>query len=785
MIRQIDDRFILDTENTTYAFRVLPTGQPEHLYYGRRIRLDDESGTYTDALCEKHEFAPGNNIVYDDKTQNYSLNDMRLEFSSNGKGDNREPFLELVHEDGSRTSDFVYTGARISNEKRTLSNLPSSYDTDREASTLILTLTDRNYDLSVELTYHVFEDCDVITRSASITNNGTGSVRILRFMSVQIDTNDGERIMTTFNGAWIREMKRVDRKLTRGRFVNDSCVGASSSTANPFVMFSEKCTCENSGPVYGFNLIYSGNHTEIAEVSEFGKLRFLAGINPKGFEYELAPGETFESPEAVMTFSSGGFNGMSHNMHRFVTDHILNPRWAKEERPVLLNSWEAAYFDISESKLLKMAKAAKSVGIELFVMDDGWFGHRDDDKTSLGDWYPNTKKLPHGVKGLADKIHDMGLKFGIWVEPEMISEDSDLYRAHPDWAMKIPGKPHSPGRNQMILDLANPEVCDHLISVLSELFETGGIDYVKWDMNRNESDVYSPYLPPARQGETSYRYMTGLYRILSALTEKFPDILFEGCASGGNRFDLGMLCYFPQIWGSDDTDASERVDIQTGYSYAYPPVCVSAHVSSVPNHQTLRVTPLETRFNVAAFANLGYECNLCDMDQATLDEVKKQVLLYKEWRSVFQNGRFYRGETVDDGNVVTWNVVSSDGSSSAGMMFRRLAVPNDQRGVLKMHGLEGDKKYRFYSLPFKMDVRLFGDLINMISPVHVKNGSMVHDIISRFVKLDGEHEDTVIFGDALDAAGVELSPAYSSTGFNERTRVFPDFASRLYFAQRL
>ncbi len=785
MIRQTDDKFVLDTKSTTYAFRVLPTGQLEHLYYGKKIRLDDESGIYTDALCEKHEFAPGNNIVYDDKTQNYSLNDMRLEFSANGKGDNREPFIEVVHEDGSRTSDFVYTGAVIGKDKRVLINMPSSYDAQRDASTLTVTLSDKNYDLSVELIYHVFEDCDVITRSAALINNSKSNVKILRFMSVQIDTNDSNRVLSTFNGAWIREMKRVDRKLSRGRFVNDSCVGASSSTANPFVMFSKKCTCENLGPVYGFNLVYSGNHTEIAEVSEFGKLRFLSGINPKGFEYDLASGETFESPEAVMTFSDEGFNGMSHNMHRFVREHILRGRWAKEERPVLLNSWEAAYFDISESKLLKMAKAAKSVGIELFVMDDGWFGRRDDDKSSLGDWYPNTKKLPHGVKGLSEKIHDIGLKFGIWVEPEMISEDSDLYRAHPDWAMRIPGKPHSPGRNQMILDLANPEVCDHIITVLSDLFETGGIDYVKWDMNRNESDVYSPYLPPLRQGETSYRYMTGLYRILSALTEKFPDILFEGCASGGNRFDLGMLCYFSQIWGSDDTDASERVDIQTGYSYAYPPVTVSSHVSSVPNHQTLRVTPLETRFNVAAFANLGYECNLCDMDQATLDEVKKQVLLYKEWRSIFQNGRFYRGETVDNGNVVTWNVVSADGSASAGMMFRRLAVANDQRGVLKMHGLEGDKKYRFYSLPFKMDVRLFGDLINMISPVHVKNGSMIHDIISRFVKLDGEHEDTVTFGDALDLAGVELSPAYSSTGFNERTRVFPDFASRLYFAQKL
>ncbi len=784
MIRHIGETFILDAGNTTYAFRILPTGQLEHLYYGRKITLCDDSGAVADAVIEKHEFAPGNNIVYDEDTQNYSLNDMRLEFSSGGKGDNREPFVEIVYPDGSMTSDFVYEGFVISDSKEALATLPSSYDTDGKASDLKISLRDRNSDLVVELSYHVFEDCNVITRSARLINKGKSNVSIKRFMSVQIDTNDSDRIFTTFNGAWIREMGKKDHELGRGKIINDSCVGSSSSTANPFVMFGKKCTSENTGNVYAFNLVYSGNHTEIAEVSEFGKLRFLSGINPRGFMYILEAGMDFEAPEAVMTFSSEGFNGMSHNMHRFVTDHILRGKWAKEVRPVLLNSWEAAYFDISESKLLKMAKEAKSVGIELFVMDDGWFGHRDDDKSSLGDWCPNKKKLPQGVRGLSDKIHGLGLKFGIWVEPEMISEDSDLYRQHPDWAMRIPGKPHSLGRHQMILDLANPEVCDHLISVLSELFETGGIDYVKWDMNRNESDVWSPYLEPGRQQETAHRYMTGLYRILATLTGRFPDILFEGCASGGNRFDLGMLCFFSQIWGSDDTDAVQRVGIQTGYSYGYPPVTVSSHVSSVPNHQTLRITPLETRFNVAAFANLGYELNLCDMSPAMLDEIKKQIILYKEYREVLQNGRFYRGDMTDD-NTVTWNIVSADRSRSVAMMFRKLAVPNDQRGVLKMHGLEGDKKYRFYNLPFKLDIRLFGDLINTISPVHVKNGSGMHDFISRFVKLDGEVEDMAVYGDVLSEAGVELSPAFSSTGFNERTRVFPDFASRLYFTERI
>ncbi|MCR5591938.1 MAG: alpha-galactosidase [Lachnospiraceae bacterium] len=782
MIRQIDNAFILETDNTAYVFTVIDIGYLEHLYYGRRIRLEDSKTI--EALIEKHEFVPGNNNVYNEENSSFTLNDIRLEFSANGKSDNREPFIEVVHADGSRTSDFVFESAKIINGKIPLSTLPSSYDKGGECSALIITLADRQYDLAVELSYYVFEKCDVITRSAKLINRGKDSARILRFMSMQIDTDRKDMIFTTFNGAWIREMGRVDHELKRGRIVNDSCVGASSSTANPFVMFSEKSTSENSGRAYGFNLIYSGNHTEIAEVSEFGKLRFLSGINPKGFEFCLEPGSEFEAPEAVFTFSDEGFNGMSYNMHRFVSDHILRGEWANMERPVLLNSWEAAYFDITEFKLLRMARKAKSVGIELLVMDDGWFGKRNDDRSSLGDWYPNKRKLPGGVKGLSKKIHDLGIGFGIWVEPEMISEDSDLYRAHPDWAMKVPEKPHSPGRNQMILDLANPEVCTYLENTLTDLFETGNIDYVKWDMNRTMSDVYAPSLAPSQQGETAHRYIMGLYGILDKLTKRFPDILFEGCASGGNRSDLGMLCYFSQMWGSDDTDASERVAIQTGYSYGYPLRTVGAHVSSVPNHQTLRVTPLETRFDVAAFGALGYECNLCDLDTGTLEAIREQISLYKKWRSVFQMGRFYRGENIYDGNTASFNAVSADRSRGVALYYRKLSVPNDQSGTIKMHGLEKDALYRFYNRPFKLDVRMFGDLINMIAPVHVKNGSAVHDLVSKFVKLDGEQEDYTVYGDVLSEAGVHLLPAFSSTGFNSRTRVFPDFSSRLYFAEK-
>lgn len=785
MIRHIGNAFILDTANTTYAFRVLEIGYLEHLYYGRKIRIEDDDEGAVDALIEKHEFVPGNNNVYDSNNGSFTLNDIRLEFSTRGKGDNREPFLEIINTDGSRTSDFVFEDAKITGHKEPMSTLPSSYDEDREGSGLVITLFDRNSELAVELIYHVFEDCDVITRSAKLVNRSRDDVTIRRFMSMQIDSYDSDYVYTTFNGAWIREMGRYDHVLERGKIINDSCVGASSSTSNPFVMFATKNTDENTGTAFGFNLIYSGNHMETVEVSEFGKMRFLSGIAPSGFEYRLAAGEVFEAPEAVMTVAFNGYNSMSHNMHAFVEDHILRGRWAKAERPVLLNSWEAAYFDISESKLLKMAQKARDVGIELFVMDDGWFGHRDDDKSSLGDWYVNKKKLPGGVKGLSDKVHSLGLKFGIWVEPEMISEDSDLYRSHPNWAMRISGRPHSTGRNQMILDLANHEVCEYITDVLTELFASGNVDYVKWDMNRTMTDVYAPSLDAARQGETAHRYIMGLYGILSALTQRFPDILFEGCASGGNRFDLGMLCYFSQIWGSDNTDALERVKIQTGYSYGYPLRTVGAHVSSVPNHQTLRVTPLETRFNVAAFCALGYECNLSDFDSETLAAIKDQVSLYKEWRSVFQTGKFYRGQNIYDGNTATFNVVSSDRTRSAAFMFQTLTIPNDQRGNIKLYGLSEEYKYHFHNRPFKVDVRLFGDLINTIAPVHVKNGSALHDIISKFVKLDGEQEDICVYGDVLEHAGVMLAPKFSSTGFNDRTRVFPDFASRLYFAEKV
>ena len=811
MIQRKNHCFILETKNTSYCFRVLETGHPEHLYYGRKITLPEDVNA--EVLTEKHTFLPGNTNAYcgagggsdetagqqtKDKREagNFSLEDICLEMSSYGKGDIREPFLEVIHADGSYTSDFLFEKAEISKGKEPFQTLPGSYDEKGEVEHLCITLKDWSYHLLLELHYYVYEDCDVITRSARLINESNDTVRLTRLMSMQLDFDMSCFIFTTFTGAWAREMKRTDIRMQAGKHVNASYTGTSSNRANPFVMLSRPETSQDMGDCYGFNLIYSGNHYEAAEVSGYGKTRIVAGINPQSFAFLIEPGEDFEAPEAVMSFSHEGYNGMSRHMHSFVREHVVRGSWKHKVRPVLLNSWEAAYFDINESKLLRLAKAGKEAGIELFVMDDGWFGTRNDDTQSLGDWEVNRKKLPEGVDGLAKKIKAMGLDFGIWVEPEMVNVKSRLYETHPDWVLQIPGKPHSEGRNQRILDLTRKEVQDFVIEEMSRVFSSAEISYVKWDMNRTFTDYYSENLPTERQGEVAHRYVMGLYRCMDELTKRFPEILFEGCSAGGNRFDLGILCYFPQIWASDDTDALCRCEIQTGYSYGYPMSVVSAHVSSCPNHQTLRITPLETRFQTACFGICGYECNFCDMGKEDFAAVKEQISLYKKWREVLQTGTFYRGRTFadsahgaesvlqqSDGNITEWTCVSPDGTKAVGFLMQKLVTPNTQYQYYKPKGLRTDSLYHFYNRNLKYNVKEFGDLVNTVSPIHVKQDSLLHNVIARFVKLDGETEDYHAYGDALMYGGVRLKQSFGGTGYNSEVRYFPDFASRLYFME--
>ena len=783
MIEYIDGAFGLHTENTSYVFAVLPTGQLEHLYYGKRIRLNKGAVA---ALREKHSFAPGNTVIYDDKHPEYSLEDMKLEMSSYGKGDIREPFVGLVYPDGSRTSDFVYKGYELISGKPELDTLPSSYcDKNQadEAITLKITLVDRHYPVELELFYYVYEKENVVCRSSRLINNGYDSIEVKRLMSLMLDMDGAGYIMSTFNGAWAREMNRHDTVVAAGKLVNASYTGTSSSRANPFVMLTAAGTSEAAGECYGFNLIYSGNHYEVLEVNSFGKSRFVSGINPQSFSWRLEPGETFEAPEAVMTYSKDGCNGMSHNMHAFVREHIVRGEWKHKDRPVLLNSWEAAYFDINERKLCELAKAGKAAGIELFVMDDGWFGERNDDRHSLGDWQVNRHKLPNGLKGICDKINALGIDFGIWVEPEMVNTDSRLYREHPDWAVDIPGQAHSEGRNQRMLDLCNPKVQDYIIESMTRVFSSANIAYVKWDMNRIFSDYYSKYLKDIGrpQGEMAHRYVMGLKRIMKCLTEKFPKILFEGCAAGGNRFDLGILCYFPQIWASDNTDAVCRTAIQEGLSYGYPMSTVSAHVSACPNHQTLRVTPLATRFNVAAFGVCGYECNLAEMKKEDVSEIKEQISIYKRWRHTMQFGTFYRQRT---GNIHQWTVVSPDKSRAVGLVMQELVQPNTQSDSYNAEGLLEDALYHVYNRNLRYNVKEFGDLINTAAPVHIRQGSILHNVVAKFVTMPGELEDYELYGDTLMNAGIRLKQAFSATGFSDEVRHFPDFASRLYFIEK-
>lgn len=766
MIRKIDEYYVLDTCDTTYAFRVMPTGHLEHLYYGDRIAAD--SAEDLAPLVEKRAFAPCNSCIYKSPegeviSPELSLEDVRLEMSTCGKGDNRESFIEIVNSDGSYTSDFLFDSATVEDVKPEYNTMPTSYydnKADGANNVLRVVLRDVSSSLTLEIIYSVFEKSNVITRMTRLINESDSRISIKKIMSTQLDLQGTGFVVHSFGGAWAREMHKYEAKVVNGKFVNSSYTGTSSSRANPFVMISDENTDEDSGNVYGMNLVYSGNHYEALEASSYDKSRFVSGINPKSFEYGLAAGEVFEAPEAVMTFSSRGFNGMSHNMHKFVNNNIVRGKYKNEERPILINSWEANYFDINEDNLLELARSAKDVGIELFVMDDGWFGKRYDDTTSLGDWVVNKDKLPDGIAGIASKINAIGLKFGLWVEPEMVNEVSDLYSMHPDWALRIPGKSHSEGRSQMVLDLTRADVREYLIDSMSKVFEENGVSYVKWDMNRNITDAYSSALGIGEQGEVFHRYVLGFYEIVKTLTNKFPDILFEGCSSGGNRFDLGALCYYPQIWGSDDTDAYERVMIQNGYSYGYPQSTYTCHVSASPNHQTTRTSPLETRFAIAAFGSFGYECNLTKMSKEDIEAIREQIAYYKEHRHIFQYGTFYRGRSIPNDNYTEWTVVSEDKNDAISLIVQNRMVPNLTGLRVHIKGIDPNRKYT---------VR---DRVVSFSAMGV-TGIAESNLCSA-------QEEFSAYGSTLMNAKAYVMPSFVGTGQGNNVKYFQDLATRIF-----
>ncbi len=725
----------LQTKSTSYIIHILGKGYVENLYYGKKINsVNDES---INALLEKNGTGYGNSVVCPEDAT-CTLDSVSLEYSFEGTGDYRNLPIQIVMPGGETSAEFISTGYTTYKgifKQCNTTGMPYAHAgiNDEAIETLEIITKDTKTGIICKLVYTVYEKCDVITRRVVIDNVSNSAIKINKIMSMQLDLPDKHYRMYTYDGMWARERMQHIKQLESGIFVNASTTGSSSNRHNPYIMLEKNKGREAFKSCYAFNLIYSGNHYEAVEVSGYDKLRIMSGINPDKFEWTLDKETEFVTPEAIMSYSNEGVEMLSQTMHRFINTHIIANRWQGKERPVLINNWEATYFDFNEARLMKLARAAKEVGIELFVLDDGWFGDRNTDKTSLGDWNANERKLGGSLATFSRKIEELGMKFGLWFEPEMISEESELYKAHPDWAVKVPQRTTYTGRNQLFLDLTRTEVRDYVVDIVNKNIKEAHISYVKWDMNRHLTDAYSLGLG-SRQGEFSHRYILGLYDLFERIVEENPEVLFEGCSSGGNRFDLGILYYMPQIWTSDDTDANERIDIQQGTAAGYPLSTMGAHVSAVPNHQTLRNTSLETRFNVACFGALGYELDVTRLTKAEKKIVINQIEFYKEYRKVFLYGDFYY-EELDDGSIV-WQVVSSDKNVSVLMLYQRLARVNSAHAVIRFAGLDKDAEYEITNRPQSISVKQFGELVNQVTPVHITEAGVLQSIINKVYMLD-------------------------------------------------
>lgn len=771
-----DNVFHIQTHKTSYVFRALPSGQLESMYYGKRIRNHSDF-TF---MYDKHECGFSNATPRSQSDTSVSLDHIPLEYSAYGKGDYRLPAMQLLSSTDSFTTDFVYKTYAVTDIKPILNGLPSSYG---NGQTLTVILEDKTLGAELHLFYTAYDECNVIARSVRLINKSENDIHIKSLLSMQIDLPMGDYTMLTFDGAWIRERMKNEHKLTSGEFSVGAITGTSSNRHNPFFAIKSGECDEQKGECYGFNLVYSGNHIARTEVSTHGLLRVQNGINPFEFDWLLKGGESFDAPESVMTFSHEGLNGMSLNMHHFVKDHIVRGYWQYRERPLLVNNWEATMFGFTEKKILEIAKAGSDLGAEMFVLDDGWFGKRNNDKAGLGDWYVNKKKLPSGIDGIAKKVNAMGMKFGLWVEPEMVNPDSDLYRAHPDWAITDDGYEPSQGRNQLVLDLTRDDVVEHLINTMTDVFRYGNIEYIKWDMNRQLSDIHS-HQAGARSGEFFHRYVLGLYKIWDALTQKFPTILFEACSSGGNRFDLGTFCYMPQCWTSDNTDALDRIKIQQGTSYGYPQSVMTMHVSAAPSSASLRPSSVEERFNVAAFGLLGYELDVTRLNKFDKVAIKEQIKFYKKHRKLLQYGDFYRiGDFFTD-DISKWQISSYDKSESMAGYFTDRTSPNNGNDTIRFVGLDEEKDYSLKSRLQLLSLRNFDSLISMVMPkqIDVEEGKLFEYLVNT-VRLHTEKENyDCIGGDALMSAGFKPHQRFVLSGFKPGvSRMLLDTDSRMYY----
>ncbi|MEE5988953.1 alpha-galactosidase [Ligilactobacillus equi] len=681
--------FHLTNGHISYLLAVEEGKTLASLYFGKAVKAYHGQGKYPRVDRGFSGNLPGSL----DRT--YSKDTLPREYSSAGEMDYHEPATIVRQLDGSNALNLEFVDYKIQAGKPALEGLPAAYvENDDEAQTLTVVLKDQLTGLVYNLLYTIYRDVDIIARSVKVENQGQKEVYLEKVASMQLDFVAKDFDTISLPGAHVNE-RHPDRKpVAYGRQVFESRRGTSSHQMNPFLALVGKDTNDFNGEAYGFNFVYSGNHAISVEKDQLDQTRILVGINDYNFSWKLAPNETFQAPEVLLTYSDQGLNKMSHAFHEIIRERVVRSEFKHAKRPILVNNWEATYFDFDEEKLMPIVDEAKQLGIEMFVLDDGWFGHRNDDNSSLGDWKIFAEKFPHGLGHFADYVHAQGLKFGLWFEPEMISYDSDLYRQHPEYLMQVPGRAPSPSRNQYLLDLSNPEVVDNIYHQVADILENNGIDYVKWDMNRSISDIYSVALPADQQGEVYHRYVLGYYRLMERLIQKFPHVLFEGCSGGGGRFDAGVAYYMPQIWTSDNTDAVARLTIQYGTSLAYPTSMMTGHVSAIPNHQTGRQTLFETRGAAAMSTVFGYELDLTKLTDAEKALVKDQIKEYNQVRDLVVNGDFYRLKSPLTSNQAAWNFVSKDQNEVFVASFNILTAAQPVFTKTKLYGLDPNKNYQ-------------------------------------------------------------------------------------------
>ncbi|GIM29147.1 alpha-galactosidase [Clostridium polyendosporum] len=680
--------FHLFNDKISYIIKILENNQLGNLYFGKYIKHRDSF----EHLFEKAH-RPMTSYVFEGDLK-FSLEHIKQEYPSYGTTDFKMPAFEIKQENGSRITNFEYKNHRIFMGKEPLRELPATYvESKEEAQTLEITLEDTLIQAELILSYTIFEERGAIARNAFFRSLGGQTLLLENAMSLSLDLPDYDYEMIQLSGAWSRERHVKNRKLEQGIQAVSSLRGASGHNHNSFLAIKRPSGDEFSGEVIGASLVYSGEFLAQIEVDAHSICRLTMGIHPHNFEWVLDPGGEFHTPEAVLVYSDEGLNGMSQTFHELYRTRLARGTWRDKVRPILINNWEATQFNFDEQKILNIAKTAAEYGIEMFVLDDGWFGTRNDDRQGLGDWYANSSKLPNGITGLAKKIEALGLKFGLWFEPEMVNKNSDLFREHPDWIISTPNRRESHGRNQYVLDYSRKEVVDYIFHQMKTLLEEAPISYIKWDMNRNITECYSRAVDGKHQGEVMHRYILGVYDLYERLIQAFPNILFESCASGGGRFDPGMLYYAPQCWTSDDTDAIERIKIQYGTSFVYPISSMGAHVSVVPNHQVYRITPIETRANVAYFGAFGYELDLNELNEEEKEKVREQVRFVKEYRDLIQKGKFYRLLSPFENEKAAWMVVSEDQKTALVAYYKILNDVNSGYSRLQLKGLNNDYLY--------------------------------------------------------------------------------------------